>query len=136
MTARASDAAPLVEEIEVSVQPAGAERRMCSPSTVPAAAAAAAAAAYGARAVRRGDGRALRLVRSADARLAAPQHGTQRRGDASRQTFPDACAAIEGVRRDAAGPGVRTSFVHAEACGGTPPVEIDASAAHPPEHRS
>ncbi|HDR9253699.1 TPA: endoribonuclease L-PSP [Burkholderia vietnamiensis] len=122
----------------MSVQPAGAERRVCSPSAVPAAAAAAAAAAapYGARAVRRGDGRALRLVRSADARLAAPQHGTQRRGDASRQTFPDACAAIEGVRRDAAGPGVRTSFVHADACGGTPPVEIDASAAHPLEHVS
>lgn len=134
MTARASHAAPLVEEIEVSVQPVGAERRVCSPSTVPAATAA--AAPYGARAVRRGGGRALRLARSADARLAAPQHGTQRRGDASRQTFPDACAAIEGVRRDAAGPGVRTSFVHAEACGGTPPVEIDAGAAHPPEHRS
>lgn len=132
MTARASHAAPLVEEIEVSVQPVGAERRVCSPSTVPAAA----AAAYGARAVRRGGGRALRLVRSAEARLAAPQHGTQRRGDAFRQTFPGARAAIEGVLRDAAGLGVRTSFVHADACGGNPPVEIDASAAHPPEHRS
>lgn len=132
MTARASHAAPLVEEIEVSVQPVGAERRVCSPSTVPAAA----AAPYGARAVRRGDGRALRLVRSADARLAAPQHGTQRRGDAFQQTFPDARAAIDGVLRDAAGPGVRTSSVHAEACGGTPPVEIDASAAHPLEHVS
>ncbi|WP_081054681.1 hypothetical protein [Burkholderia vietnamiensis] len=108
----------------MSVQPVGAERRVCSPSTVPAAA----AAPYGARAVRRGDGRALQL--------AAPQHGTQRRGDAFQQTFPDARAAIDGVRRDAAGPGVRTSFVHAEACGGTPPVEIDASAAHLLEHVS
>lgn len=134
MTARASHAAPLVEEIEVSVQPAGAERRVCSPSTVPAAAAA--AAPYGVRAVRRGGGRALRLVRSADARLAAPQHGTQRRGDASRQTFPDARAAIDGVLHDAAGLGVRTSFVHADACGGNPPVEIDASAAHLLEHAS
>ncbi len=132
MTARASHAAPLVEEIEVSVQPVGAERRVCSPSTVPAAA----AAPYGVRAVRRGGGRALRFVRSAEARLAAPQHGTQRRGDAFRQTFPGARAAIEGVLRDAAGLGVRTSFVHADACGGNPPVEIDASAAHPLEHRS
>ncbi|KVE91017.1 hypothetical protein [Burkholderia vietnamiensis] len=78
----------------------------------------------------------MRLARSADARLAAPQHGTQRRGDAFRQTFPGACAAIEGVRRDAAGLGVRTSFVHADACGGNPPVEIDASAAHLLEHVS
>ncbi|WP_110419952.1 endoribonuclease L-PSP [Burkholderia vietnamiensis] len=76
----------------MSVQPVGAERRVCSPSTVPAAAAA--AAPYGVR------------------------------------------AAIEDVRRDAAGLGVRTSFVHADACGGNPPVEIDASAAPPPEHRS
>ncbi|KVR86324.1 hypothetical protein [Burkholderia vietnamiensis] len=78
----------------------------------------------------------MRFVRSAEARLAAPQHGTQRRGDAFRQTFPGARAAIEGVLRDAAGLGVRTSFVHADACGGNPPVEIDASAAHPLEHRS
>ncbi|RQR42838.1 MULTISPECIES: endoribonuclease L-PSP [unclassified Burkholderia] len=47
-----------------------------------------------------------------------------------------ALAAIERTLRDAAGPGVRPLFVHADVCRDDLLVEIEASAGHPLEHLS
>lgn len=47
-----------------------------------------------------------------------------------------ALAAIERTLREAAGPGVRPLFVHADVCRDDLLVEIDASAGHPLEHLS
>ncbi|WP_321799394.1 endoribonuclease L-PSP [Burkholderia sp. BCC1988] len=49
---------------------------------------------------------------------------------------PAALAAIERALRDAAGPGVRPLFVHADVCRDDLLVEIEASAGHPLEHLS
>lgn len=47
-----------------------------------------------------------------------------------------ALAAVERALRDAAGPGVRPLFVHADVCRDDLLVEIEASAGHPLEHLS